>query len=116
MQLDFVWTLLISLGLTVLLELAFAVLFKIRGLNDLILVVVVNIITNPAVVLLNYLLLNRTNIPQAGVVLVLEAAAVLVEALYYRRYAQKIGRPFLFSLGANAFSYFIGLLLSGIVF
>lgn len=112
MHFDFVWTLLISLGLTIILELVFALILKIREANDLILVIVVNVITNPAVVLLSYLLLKRTNFPQILVVLVLEAAAVLVEAIYYRRYAEKIKRPFLFSLGANAFSYFIGLFLN----
>ena len=112
MRFDFVWTLLISLGITIILELAFTLIFQIRGSSDLILVIVVNIITNPAVVLINYLLLKRTNLSQLLVVLTLEAAAILVEALYYRRYGEKIKRPFLFSLGANAFSYSIGLVLN----
>ncbi len=116
MQFDLVWTLLISLGLTIVLELAFALIFKVRRTYDLILVIVVNIITNPAVVLLNYLLLRHTDIPQLLIVLILEAAAVLVEGIYYKRYAEKVRRPFLFSLGANTFSYFIGLILTKIVF
>ena len=64
MHFDFVWTLLISLGLTIILELVFALILIIREANDLILVIVVNVITNPAVVLLSYLLLKRTNLPQ----------------------------------------------------
>jgi len=116
MQFDFVWTLLISLGLTLVLELAFALIFKVHRAYDLILVIVVNVITNPAVVLMNYLLLRHTVIPQLLIVLVLETAAVLIEGFYYKRYAEKISRPFLFSLGANAFSYIIGFILSKTVF
>ncbi|MFB0921651.1 MAG: hypothetical protein QMB62_12365, partial [Oscillospiraceae bacterium] len=99
MGLDFVRTLLISLGLTIVLELIFAYSFKIRGKSELILVVVVNVITNPAVVLLNNLLQRRTELPRVTVVLILEAAAVLVEGLYYKRYAKTIKKPLLFSLG-----------------
>ncbi len=112
MGLDFVWTLLISLGLTVVLELIFALVFKVRGERDFVLVIVVNVITNPAVVLLNYLLLRDTALPRMPVIFVLEAAAVLVEAFYYRRYAETIKKPFLFSLCANVFSFSIGLLIN----
>ena len=112
MGLDFVRTLLISLGLTVSLELIFALLFKVRGARDFVLLIVVNVITNPAVVLLNYLLIREAGLPRVPVIIVLEAAAVLVEALYYRRYGETIKKPFLFSLGANAFSFSIGLLIN----
>ena len=112
MQLNFLWTLLISLGLTEALELCFAYIFKIRNKSDLLLVITVNIITNPPVVLLSYLLNSRTEVPQLLTVSVLEAAAILTEGLYYRHYAQAIRRPFLFSLGANAFSYLTGLIIN----
>jgi len=111
MQLDFIWTLLISLALTLFLEILFCIFFRIRNAHDLTLVVLVNIITNPPVVLLHHLLSQKTQLPQFLIVLVLEIAAVLVEGLYYTRNANEIKRPFLVSFGANAFSYFTGLLI-----
>ena len=115
MQLDFIWTLLISLGMTIVLELMFCLIFKLRGVNNFILVVLVNIITNPPVVLLNHLLKQNTRLSQVLIVVVLEIAAVLIEGLYYKRYAKDIKRPFSFSLGANAFSYFSGLLILSMI-
>lgn len=105
-------TLLISLGLTLLLELLIALLFQVRAVRDLLLVTLVNLMTNPAVVLLHRLLTDKTALPVPLVIALLEAAAFLTEALYYRRYAEKIGHPFLFSLGANVFSFSGGILLS----
>ena len=114
MQIEFVWTLLISLGITIILELAFALIFKVRRVHDLLLIVVVNIITNPAVVLLHYLLVQRAGLPQILVVILLETTAILVEGFYYKRYAENVNKPFVFSLGANAFSYFTGLLINNV--
>jgi len=115
MQLKYFETLLISLLLTEVLELCFAYILKIRNKSDLLLVLVVNVITNPPVVLLSYLFNTRTGVPQFLTVSVLETAAILTEGLYYRRYAEAIKRPFLFSLGVNAFSYLTGLLINYIV-
>lgn len=115
MQIDFIWTLLISLGLTIVLEVIFGLVFKLRGTYNFSLVVLINVITNPPVVLLNHLLRQNTDLPWALIVLVLEITAVMVEGLYYRRYAEDVKQPFLFSLGANAFSYFSGLLITHII-
>jgi len=115
MQLQFIETLVVSLVLTEALELCFAFIFKIWNKRDILLVLVVNVITNPPVVILSYLFNTRTDVPQLLTVSVLEAAAVLTEGLYYRRYAEAIKHPFIFSLGANAFSYLTGLLINYIV-
>lgn len=115
MPTDFVRTLLISLGLTELIEFAFAYTIGLRGSKDLILIALVNVMTNPAVVLLNAILTRKTELPHLLILVALEAAAILTEGAYYRRYADNIRRPFLFSFGANAFSYFMGLLISHIV-
>lgn len=115
MQLDFIWTLLISLGMTLILELAFCLAFRIRSTHDLGLVVLVNILTNPPVVLLNYILSRKTELPQVLIVAILELAAVLIEGLYYKRYAKEVKRPFLFSLGANAFSFFAGMIIQQLI-
>ena len=115
MQLDFIWTLLISLCMTLILELAFCFTFRIRSAHDLGLVVLVNILTNPPVVLLNDILSRKTEFSSVLVVIILELTAILVEALYYKRYADEIKRPFLFSLGANAFSFFAGIILQQLI-
>lgn len=115
LQSDFVITLLISLGLTLILELAFSLLLRVRNSHDLLLIALVNVITNPAVVLLNKLLSVGTEIPSFLIISLLEIAAVLIEWLYYKRFSQAIKNPFLFSLGANAFSYFIGLIITKII-
>lgn len=103
-------TLAISLALTLLFELAFALLTGKRA--DLLLVLLVNVLTNPAVVLLYTLSQQYTPLHAIAVKAVLEVLAVLTEALYYRHYASAIKRPFLFSLAANAVSFGLGLVIN----
>jgi hypothetical protein len=100
----------VSLALTLAFEGLFALLWGLRG-RDLVLCVLVNVLTNPPVVLCA--LLWRTYGPGPGwlPVPLLEAGAVLVEGLFYRRNGERVRRPFLFSLCANACSYGLGLLL-----
>lgn len=100
----------VSLALTVLIEEAFALFYGIRKKKDLLLVFMVNLFTNPLVVLLYYLLPGR-RIP---VVFLLEAFVVLAEAYYYKSYGEKIRRPFAFSLLANMVSYGSGLALNAL--
>ena len=103
----------LSLGLTLVLELAFALLSGVQGRP--LLVALVNLLTNPAVVFLYFLLSQRSALPQMAVQLPLEGAAILTEALCYARCG---GRDFLhpwrFSLLANLFSYGTGRLLLSI--
>ena len=94
----------LSLGLTLILELALALVWGLRG-RDLALCALVNVLTNPVVVLLH------TLFPAGEVVLCLEAGAVLVEGAYYARYGARVPRPWLFSLCANLWSYSMGLLI-----
>lgn len=98
----------LSLLLTLLFEGAYALIFGVRGWRDLLLVALVNILTNPAVVLLHTL--GRLYAPWSPVLtlLALETAAVLTEGLIYRRFAAAIPRPMWFALGINAFSYALG--------
>lgn len=101
----------VSLGLTLLFELGFALLCRLRG-RDLALCALANVLTNPPVVLLA--LLWRVYVPLPGwwPMPLLEASAVLTEAAIYRRDAAHIRRPLLFSLCANALSYGLGLALN----
>lgn len=111
--------LLISMGisfvLTLILELGFSLALGVRGRRDLLLVFLVNLLTNPAVVVFHSLLLTRTELSVIGIVVTLELLAVLTEWLCYKYRSQNIQRPFLFSLGANAFSFLCGMLISGII-
>ena len=99
----------LSLALTLAIEGAAALLWGLRG-RDLLLCALVNLLTNPAVVLLHLLF------PAPWVTAALELAAVAVEALYYRRYGEHIRRPWVFSLLANGASFGLGLLISHFFF
>ena len=96
--------LLVSLGLTAALEEGFG--------WDMLLVLLVNLLTNPAVVFLYhvnclYLDWNRTVITVG-----LEAAAIAVEAVCYKAAAGNIRHPWLFSIGANLFSFTLGAVIT----
>lgn len=92
---------LISLGLTLVLEGGFALALRVRG-RDLLLLALVNVLTNPLVVLANSLW---------GVILLPELLAVAVEAGLYGWCRGRIRHPVLFALGANVFSYTTGVVL-----
>ena len=106
--------LLLSLGLTLALEVPFAYLWGLRGRHDLTLCVLVNVLTNPAVVAAYWYLACRTGAPRLALQLPLEAAAVAVEAACYAGCGRNIRRPVLLSLCANAWSYGAGLLLAAL--
>lgn len=101
----------VSLGLTLLLELPVAYYWGLRSRHDLTVAVLVNVLTNPAVVLLNGLL---SATPWWAVQLPLEAAAIAVEGFCYRHCGENIRRPYLLSLCANCISYGAGLVLNAI--
>lgn len=102
--------LIISLSMTLVLELGYAIVFRKRG-KDLLLVGLVNVMTNPAVVLIYYLVTNYTRLNPVVLTAALEVMAVLSEAYVYKTYGKNFGRPLLFSIGANIFSYGIGALI-----
>lgn len=100
-------SLLVSLGMTLALELAFAGVAGKRG-KDLLLVGLVNVITNPIVVLCYVLVTNYTALSPVLLKAALEIAAVLTEAVYYKKHGGSFRRPIMFSLGANGFSFAVG--------
>ena len=101
----------LSLGLTLVLELTFALLSGVRGRPLLL----VNLLTNPAVVFFYFLLSQRSALPRMAVQLPLEGAAILTEALCYARCGGRdFPHPWRFSLLANLFSYGTGRLLLSI--
>ena len=97
----------VSLGLTLLFESAFALCWGLRGKREFLILFLVNVLTNPVVVCLYY------SFPLAQkLVLLLEFSAVLAEWLCYRACSERLRRPFLFALCANAFSYGLGCIIN----
>jgi len=101
----------LSLGITLILETGYFLLTGRRNKKDLLLVAMVNVLTNPIVVLLYWLAFLYTNWNTITVLISLEVFAVLTEGYYYRKYGKSFKRPFLFSFAANAFSFTIGFLV-----
>ena len=99
----------LSLLLTELIELSAALLLKKR--EDMGLIALANLMTNPAVVYLSLLTkaLRPGLYPAAAAVT--ELLAVLAEGYAYKRRAAEIARPMLFSLCMNALSFGTGLVI-----
>lgn len=100
-------TLVVSLLLTLLLEGVFALIWGVKERRDWLLLLAVNVVTNPIVVSLHHVLGGGWPVTAA-----LEASAVLTEWLAYWRWGRDTRLAFLFSLCANCFSYFGGILLN----
>lgn len=102
----------VSLALTLLLEEGFALCWGLRGRRELAVVALVNVLTNPAVVLSYYTAVGLWGWPAAPVTAALEGAAVAVEWLCYRACSEQLKRPLLFALLANALSYGAGCVIN----
>lgn len=99
----------LSLGATLALELMFALLWGVKK-EDLSLVALVNVLTNPVVVLLHWLCALWAPALLAAATACLEAGAMAAEGwILYRR--SDIARPWLFALCVNLFSYLTGAML-----
>ncbi len=96
----------ISLALTLIFELLYAFILKIRG-KKLIPVLLVNLLTNPPVVLL-----ALTVVENIYGRIVMELAVIAIEGYIYYWFGKTndyvITKPFLKSLMLNAFSYGMG--------
>ena len=97
--------LVISLLLTLVTEFPVAFLFQAKG-KDLLLVFLVNILTNPAVVLVSTLAGDKVSLQ-----MILEGMAILAEGFYYNKYSTYMRKGFLCSFCCNLVSYGAGLLL-----
>ena len=102
----------VSLLLTLVFEEGFALVWGLRGRRELGLVALVNILTNPAVVLLYYTAAGFWHWNAIPVTIVLEASAILVEWCCYRAFSDQVKRPFLFALLINLFSYSAGCVIN----
>lgn len=108
MELWLIKPMIISLLLTILLEVSFALAVRIRNRSDLLLLCLVNIITNPLVTLCYYLANYYTDWNLIPVTLFLEGVAIMAEGFYFKKYGKTFRKPFLFSICVNLFSYAAG--------
>ena len=91
-----------------------AFLWGLRGKNNFLPVILVNVLTNPAAVLIYWLYQVYAGESSLLVQIVIEIVVVTVEAYIYRSFAEEriqIKRPVLFAIVANGLSWGIGGLL-----
>lgn len=99
----------VSLALTLIVECCYAVFWRVRR-QDLLLIILANLLTNPVVVLCHRGAAALWPSGLAAVTLALELGAIGAEGhLYHTRSCLK--HPWLFSMSANVVSYTIGCLL-----
>lgn len=107
-------SLLISLFLTIIIELTVSFIIGIRDKDDIKVVILVNICTNPIVVYIANCLMLFTNdfIYNIGVA-ILEILVVIVEFVLYKKYLKfdKLS-PFAISLINNVISFSIGFIIN----
>lgn len=107
-------SLVMSLVITEILELAASACFPKRNLHDFIVVFLVNIITNPVVVYLTFWFGHRL-MPYYLWVIMIESTVWISESLIFRKCLKEKHNPFLYSFVLNASSYFGGMLLDYII-
>ena len=105
-------SLILSLILTVVLELLMSYILGIRSIKDFCVVILVNIYTNPIVVFLSNIvqLMNNVMLYYCSI-FILEIGAVVIEALLYKRYLKKTLNPIRVSIYNNIFSFGMGVIL-----
>lgn len=107
-------SLILSLGLTLVFESAAAWLLGMRKGKDFLLLLLVNVFTNPLLgLILDLYWLRFGVLPGLWLILPLEVLVVAAEgALYRGRLAFRNVNPFVLSLILNGLSYFGGLMIS----
>ena len=100
------------LFLTLLFECTAAFLLGIRNRKDQLLIILVNIITNPVLVLFSLLLMYHLGIGKAYLItyLIMEPIVVYVEYRFYREYLQTKKDPLLLSVLLNVISIIGGII------
>ncbi len=103
----------ISLSLTIIIETIICILFKYRDKYSFLSVIIINVITNPA---LNFIILANTYysffVYNTISILILEICVVIIEWLlltFTLKYPSK--KMFLLSLAMNIWSYSFGIIL-----
>lgn len=99
---------LLSLGLTLILELGYAWLWGVKS-KDYWLITAMNVLTNPLVVLWHYTFLEQEFLINT---VLPEIAAVVTECFLLSKFGKNIRKPVMLGVCINVFSYFVGLLIN----
>ncbi len=109
----------VSLLLTLLIEGIVSRLFGLCRKREMLLVILINVLTNPLAVLLYWLcIVYLQQLPMVGmfaIQLMIECTVVVSEALIYRGFSKElpqIRHPFILSVTANGLSWLSGLILN----
>ena len=104
------FTMVKCLGLTIIMELTLAIILGIRNKKDILTVILVQIVTNPIVVTIPYLIYLYCGYTQYKIsIYVLEILTVIVEGfIYFKTLKHRKINPFLLALILNLFSYLLG--------
>jgi len=108
---------LICLISTIIIETLVAFIFKVRNKKDFLNIILVNIITNPIVVVFPYITYLYNGIIYRNILLIiLEVTVVFVEGFIYKKVLKynKIN-TYLLSLILNILSYLLGNIISNII-
>lgn len=108
---------LICLAFTIIIEILIAFICKVRNKKDFLNIILVNIITNPIVVVFPYITYLYKGIVYRNILLIiLEVAVVFIEGLIYKKVLKynKIN-TYLLSLILNISSYLVGNIISNII-
>ena len=100
--------------LTIIIELVVALILSVRDKKDILNIILVNVLTNPVVVMTQTILYINYghNIEMIGII-ILEIFVVFIEGLIYKKTLEYNEiNPFLLSLLLNASSFFIGELIN----
>ncbi len=106
-------SLVISLFLTLVIELSIALIIGIKEKNDIKVVICANVCTNPVVVYIVNLVYYFDALKYLGIAIaVLEISAFITEALIYKKYLKYNNiTPFAISFLCNLISYGTGVIL-----
>lgn len=114
---DIPLAMLYCLGTTIVIEGTLAFIWGVRKAADQLIVLLVNVLTNPLLVSLGYLILfrfGRTGYDIATAAM--EITVVFVEGWIYKKILTRQKHPFWLSLFLNAGSFLIGLGLNYLIF
>ena len=111
-------SLIISLILTIIIEVPIAILLGVRNKNDIKIAIWANVLTNPAVVFIsNCSMLIVNQFWYSIIVAILEILAVIVEFWVYNNFLVKYkNSPFKLSLICNAISFLAGIVINKLWF
>ena len=111
-------SLVISLILTIVIEVTISILLGLRGEENIETIIWVNCLTNPVVVgITNLTYMLYRNLAIRNIVLaILEISVIFVEGFWFKKFLKDVKfNPYIFSLCLNVSSFGIGLLINWII-